>query len=87
VNFADLKADVKAALNKPEPLFLLGYMLFPLLALVFAALGLWMIISGQKIPGLIVLLVVTQAFTFGALWAIGRRRHIVANPPGDDAEK
>ncbi|GHD13517.1 NF038396 family protein [Zhihengliuella salsuginis] len=87
MNFADLKADVKAALNKPEPLFLIGYMLFPLLALIFAALGLWLILSGQRVGGLIVLLVVTQLFAFGALWAIGRRRHVIANPPQEDPEE
>ncbi|WP_309081158.1 NF038396 family protein [Zhihengliuella sp.] len=78
----DLKAAFKALVSKPEPLFLLGYMLFPLLAVIFAALGLWMVITGQRAGGLIVLLVVTQVFAIGALWAIARRRQILDSPQG-----
>ncbi|GAB3758048.1 hypothetical protein GCM10027591_07220 [Zhihengliuella somnathii] len=85
----DLKAALTAAMNRQEPLFLLGYMLFPLLALIFAALGLWMILTGQKVGGLIVLLVVTQVFAFGSIWAIGRRRKVMEaeadGEPGSDA--
>ncbi|GAA3698750.1 hypothetical protein GCM10022377_09700 [Zhihengliuella alba] len=76
----DLKTALRAFVSKPEPLFLLGYMLFPLLAVVFAALGLWMVITGQRAGGLIVLLVVTQVFAIGALWAIARRRRILDTP-------
>lgn len=82
----DLKAALKAAMNRQEPLFLLGYMLFPLLALIFAALGLWMILTDQKIGGLIVLLVVTQVFAFGSIWAIGRRRKVMEAEANGEAE-
>ena len=72
-----MKEAFKALANRPEPLFVIGYMLCPLLALICDGLGLSMILTGQKVGGLIVLLVVTQAFTFTALWAIGRRRRLL----------
>ena len=56
-------------LKKPETLFVLGYMLLPLLALLSAIVGLTMILGGNKIAGAIVLVVVTQVFTFGAVFA------------------
>ena len=44
-------------LQKPETLFVLGYMLLPLLALLSAIVGLTMILGGNKIVGAIVLVV------------------------------
>ncbi len=38
-------------LKKPETLFVLGYMLLPLLALLSAIVGLTMILGGNKIVG------------------------------------
>jgi hypothetical protein len=61
-------------LKKPETLFVLGYMLLPLLALVSAILGLTMILGGNKIAGIIVLVVVTQVFAFGAFFALRARK-------------
>ncbi|WP_120523185.1 NF038396 family protein [Arthrobacter celericrescens] len=61
-------------LKKPETLFVLGYMLLPLLALVSAIVGLTMILGGNKIVGIIVLVVVTQVFTFGAFFALRARK-------------
>lgn len=61
-------------LKKPETLFVLGYMLLPLLALLSAIVGLTMILGGNKIVGAIVLVVVTQAFAFGAFFALRRRK-------------
>ena len=61
-------------LKKPETLFVLGYMLLPLLALVSAIVGLTMILGGNKIVGIIVLVVVTQVFTFGAFFAVRARK-------------
>ena len=57
-------------LKKPETLFVLGYMLLPLLALLSAIVGLTMILGGNKIAGAIVLVVVTQVFAFGAFFAL-----------------
>ena len=68
-------------LQKPETLFVLGYMLLPLLALLSAIVGLTMILGGNKIAGAIVLLVVTQAFAFGALFALRRRKHALLAEP------
>lgn len=61
-------------LKKPETLFFLGYMLLPLLALLSAIIGLTMILGGNKILGIIVLVVVTQAFAFGAFFALRARK-------------
>ena len=71
-------------LQKPETLFVLGYMLLPLLALLSAIVGLTMILGGNKIAGAIVLLVVTQAFAVGAFFALRRRKHaLLAEPRGE----
>ena len=64
-------------LKKPETLFVLGYMLLPLLALLSAIVGLTMILGGNKIAGAIVLVVVTQLFTFGAFFALRARKAAV----------
>ncbi|GAC1382439.1 MAG: hypothetical protein NVSMB43_23420 [Pseudarthrobacter sp.] len=64
-------------LKKPETLFVLGYMLLPLLALLSAIVGLTMILGGNKIAGAIVLVVVTQMFAFGAFFAIKARKAAV----------
>lgn len=71
-------------LKKPETLFVLGYMLLPLLALLSAIVGLTMILGGNKIVGAIVLVVVTQAFAFGAFFALRKRKHaLFAEHTGD----
>jgi F0F1-type ATP synthase membrane subunit a len=64
-------------LKKPETLFVLGYMLLPLLALLSAIVGLTMILGGNKIAGAIVLVVVTQVFTFGAFFTLRARKAAV----------
>ena len=61
---------MQAILKKPETLFVLGYMLLPLLALLSAIVELTMILGGNKIAGIIVLVVVTQVFAFGAFFAL-----------------
>ncbi|NUU30308.1 NF038396 family protein [Arthrobacter sp. C9C5] len=71
-------------LRKPEILFVLGYMLLPLLALLSAIVGLTMILGGNKIAGAIVLVVVTQVFAFGAMFALRRRKSaLLAEPDGE----
>ena len=64
-------------LKKPETLFVLGYMLLPLLGLLSAIVGLTMILCGNKIAGAIVLVVVTQVFAFGAFYALRLRKAAV----------
>lgn len=73
-----MKEALRELTSKPEPLFALGFMLFPLLGLICAALGLWMIITGAVIGGIIVLLTITQAFALGAFWAINRRARLLS---------
>ncbi|APX03062.1 MULTISPECIES: NF038396 family protein [Arthrobacter] len=68
-------------LRKPETLFVLGYMLLPLLALLSAIVGLTMILGGNKIPGIIVLVVVTQVFAFGAFFALRARKNALLEEP------
>ncbi|QTF72344.1 MULTISPECIES: NF038396 family protein [Arthrobacter] len=69
---------MKHLLTRSDVLFVLGYMLFPLLGLVTAVLGLFMILAGNRIPGVIVLVLVTQVFVFGAWWALKKRRTALA---------
>lgn len=60
--------------KKPETLFVLGYMLLPLLALLSAIVGLTIVLGGNKIAGAIVLVVITQVFAFGAVFALRARK-------------
>ncbi|GAB3567657.1 hypothetical protein GCM10027405_28370 [Arthrobacter alkaliphilus] len=68
-------------LKKPETLFVLGYMLLPLFALLSAIVGLTMILGGNKILGIIVLVVVTQVFAFGAFYALRARKAALLEGP------
>lgn len=68
-------------LKKPETLFVLGYMLLPLFALLSAIIGLTMILGGNKILGIIVLVVVTQVFAFGAFYALRARKAALLEEP------
>ncbi|MDN3935036.1 NF038396 family protein [Arthrobacter sp. 1P04PC] len=70
-------------LRKPETLFVLGYMLLPLLALLSAIVGLTMILGGNKIAGAIVLVIVTQVFAFGAMFALRRRKSALLADDGE----
>ncbi|HET8879596.1 MAG TPA: NF038396 family protein [Arthrobacter sp.] len=70
-------------LRKPETLFVLGYMLLPLLALLSAIVGLTMILGGSKIAGAIVLVIVTQVFAFGAMFALRRRKSALLADDGE----
>lgn len=68
-------------LKKPETLFVLGYMLLPLFALLSAIIGLTMILGGNKIVGIVVLVVVTQVFAFGAFYALRARKAALLQEP------
>ncbi|MDJ0321241.1 NF038396 family protein [Pseudarthrobacter sp. PS3-L1] len=69
-------------LKKPETLFVLGYMLLPLFALISAIVGLTMILGGNKIVGVVVLVVITQIFTFGAYFAVRTRKSVLLGESG-----
>lgn len=73
-----MKDAIKALKTSPEGLFVLGYMFFPLFALIFAGLGLFMVLTGSKIMGLVLLLVFTQIFAFGSLKLVGMRKSLLA---------
>lgn len=68
-------------LKKPETLFVLGYMLLPLLALLSAIVGLTMILGGNKIVGAVVLVVITQLFALGAVYALRKRKTALLEEP------
>lgn len=70
--------DLVLGTPRPELHFLLGYMLFPVLALASAAAGVWAVIVGNKIAGVILLVVVVQLFVWGAVRSIGIRKKLVA---------
>lgn len=57
-----------------DALFVIGYMLFPLLGLATAVLGFFLVLGNHEIFGIILLLVPTQIFIFAAYWAIKNRR-------------
>ncbi|MFI8412993.1 NF038396 family protein [Paeniglutamicibacter gangotriensis] len=73
-----MKDAIHTLKTSPEGLFVLGYMLFPLFALIFAGLGLFMVLTGSKIMGLVLLLVFTQIFAFGSLKLVGMRKALLA---------
>lgn len=64
--------------QRQETWFLLGYMLLPILGLVAVAMGIWSIIIGHKILGVVLIVIVTQVFVWGAVYSIGRRKKLVA---------
>ncbi|MGO1319738.1 MAG: NF038396 family protein [Galactobacter sp.] len=75
-----------AAPTEPTPLsqrqetwFLLGYMLLPILGLVTVAMGIWSIIIDRKILGVILIVVFTQVFVWGAVYAIGKRKKLLSH--------
>ncbi|MGO3152921.1 MAG: NF038396 family protein [Galactobacter sp.] len=63
--------------QRQETWFLLGYMLLPILGLVSVAMGIWSIIIDRKILGVILIVVVTQVFVWGAVYAIGKRKKLL----------
>jgi len=74
-----VKESLTALKKSPEGLFVIGYMLFPLLALAMAVLGFFLVLGGQRIFGVVLLLVPTQVFIFGAYWAISNRKRLLEN--------
>jgi hypothetical protein len=63
--------------QRQETWFLLGYMLLPILGLVSVAMGIWSVVIGHKILGVILIVVVTQLFVWGAVYSIGRRKKLL----------
>lgn len=73
-----MKESLAALKKSSEGLFIIGYMLFPLLALAMAVLGFFLVLGGHRIFGVILLLVPTQIFIFIAYWAITQRKKLLA---------
>ncbi|RKW71441.1 NF038396 family protein [Galactobacter caseinivorans] len=73
---------MKDLTRRPETLFVLGYMLFPLLALVVAVAGVWSVVIDRTVLGVILIVVVAQIFVFGALWCANRRTKLLAEAHG-----
>ncbi len=73
---------MKDLTRRPETLFLFGYMLLPLLALVSVAAGVWSVIIGNRILGIILIVVVTQLFVWGSIWMIGKRKRLLEELDG-----
>lgn len=74
-----MKESFAALKQSPEGLFIIGYMLFPLLALAMAVLGFFLVLGGHRIFGVILLLVPTQLFIFLAYRAITARKKLLAS--------
>lgn len=73
---------MKDLTRRPETLFLLGYMLFPLLALVTVAAGVWSVMIDRTALGVVLIVVVAQVFVFGALWCVNRRTKLIREAHG-----
>lgn len=56
---------------------LAAYVVFPVLALITAVMGLVLILNDRLVPGLIFLAVILQAWVIAGLWTHLRRRKIL----------
>lgn len=66
--------DTAPVSQRQMVLAFVGLVAGPLLALVCAGMGLYLVISGKTIAGLVFLLVLTQAFIGVGLWAYTARK-------------
>lgn len=73
---------MKDLTRRPETLFLFGYMLLPLLALVCVAAGVWSVLIGNKVLGIVLIVVLTQVFVWGSVWMISRRKKLIEEANG-----
>lgn len=68
-------------LNKTTLTFI-AFVACPVLGLVTAVMGLVMILSGDVIPGVIFLVVLTQVFVVGGIWATRKRSSLLKGQSG-----
>jgi uncharacterized membrane protein YpjA len=68
-------------LNKTTLTFI-AFVACPVLGLVTAVMGLVMILSGDVIPGVVFLVVLTQVFVFGGIWATRKRSSLPQDSSG-----
>ena len=60
-----------------------AYVIFPVLALVTAALGFILVLNDRLVPGLVFILIIAQIWVIGGLWAHFRRRRLTQPMEGD----
>jgi uncharacterized membrane protein YpjA len=68
-------------LNRTTLTFI-AFVACPVLGLVTAVMGLVMILSGDVIPGVIFLVVLTQVFVVGGIWATRKRSSLLKDQSG-----
>jgi hypothetical protein len=68
-------------LNKTTLTFI-AFIACPVLGLVTAVMGLVMILSGDVVPGVIFLVVLTQVFVAGGIWASRKRSSLLQDGSG-----
>ncbi|WP_413544004.1 NF038396 family protein [Citricoccus nitrophenolicus] len=68
-------------MNKTTLTFI-AFIACPILGLVTAVMGLVMIFTDNVLMGVIFLVVLTQVFIFGGLWALMKRRSLTGDPGG-----
>jgi len=73
---------MKDLTRRPETLFLFGYMLLPILGLASVVAGVWSVVIGHKILGIVLIVILTQAFVWGAVWCIQARRRLIESAHG-----
>lgn len=68
-------------MNKTTLTFI-AFIACPILGLVTAVMGLVMIFTGNLVMGVVFLVVLTQVFIVGGLWALTKRRSLTSDPEG-----
>lgn len=68
-------------MNKTTLTFI-AFIACPILGLVTAVMGLVMIFTDNVVMGVVFLVVLTQVFIAGGLWALMKRRSLTADPEG-----
>lgn len=68
-------------LNKTTLTFI-AFVACPILGLVSAVMGLVMIFTDNLVMGVVFLVLVTQVFIVGGIWALMKRRSLTQDPEG-----
>lgn len=69
--------DAQSGFASAVVLGLAAYVVFPVLALVTAAMGLVLVLNDRIVPGMVFLAVIMQLWVVGGLWAHFRRRRLM----------
>lgn len=65
---------------------LAAYVVFPVLALVTAIMGLILVLNDRIVPGMVFLALIMQLWVAGGIWAHSRRRRLMQQAPGAHGE-